>query len=112
MIAIMGATGHTGGRIAEALLGQGEKVRAIARDAGKLRPLADKGAETAVGEATDAAFLTRAFAGADVAYTLVPPDLRAEDMRGFQDRVGEATVNALRQAKVKRVVFLSSQGAD
>jgi uncharacterized protein YbjT (DUF2867 family) len=71
-----------------------------------------RGAEVAAGDAADPAFLARAFAGADAAYTLIPPDMRAPDFRAHQDRVGEATVQALRQSGVKRVVFLSSVGAD
>jgi len=98
--------------VAEGLLARGEKVRVIGRDTGKLAPLVAQGAEAAVGDAADAGFLARAFAGAETAYTLIPPDLRAPDFRAHQDRVGEATAQALRQAGVKRVVFLSSVGAD
>ncbi|MCX5732508.1 MAG: NAD(P)H-binding protein [Deltaproteobacteria bacterium] len=112
MIVLMGATGNTGKVAAEALLSRGEKVRVLGRDAKKLQPFAARGAEVAAGDAADPAFLARAFAGADTAYTLIPPDMRAPDFRAHQDRVGEATVQALRQSGVKRVVFLSSVGAD
>jgi len=112
MITVMGASGNTGRLVAEGLLARGEKVRVVGRDAGRLAPLVARGAEAAVGDATDAGFLARAFAGAETAYTLIPPDLRAPDFRAHQDRVGEATAQALRQAGVKRVVFLSSVGAD
>jgi uncharacterized protein YbjT (DUF2867 family) len=112
MITVMGATGNTGRVTAEALLSRGEKVRVVGRDAGKLAGLVARGAEAAVGSASDAAFLARAFAGAETAYTLLPPDMGVPDLRAHQDRVGEATVQALRQAGVKRVVFLSSVGAD
>ncbi len=112
MITVMGASGNTGRVVAGALLDRGEKVRVVGRDARKLAPLVARGAEAAVGDATDAAFLARAFAGAESAYTLIPPDVRAPDFRAYQDRIGEATVQALRQAGVKRVVFLSSVGAE
>jgi len=112
MIAVMGASGNTGKVVAEELLGRGLKVRAIGRDAGKLQALAARGAETAVGDVSDPGFLARAFAGAESAYTLIPPDFRAQDFRAHQDRIGEATAAALRQSGVKRVVFLSSVGAD
>lgn len=112
MIVVMGASGHTGKVAAEALLARGEKVRVLGRDAGRLQALAARGAEVAVGDASDPAFLARAFAGAEAAYTLIPPDVRAPDFRAYQDRIGEATVKALRQAGVKRVAFLSSVGAE
>ena len=92
MIAVMGASGNTGRVVAEALLRRGERVRAIGRDAAKLRPLAEKGAEVATGDVLDATFLARAFEGAEAAYTLVPPDPRAADFSAVQDRVGAATV--------------------
>jgi uncharacterized protein YbjT (DUF2867 family) len=112
MIVVMGASGNTGKVAAEALLARGEKVRVLGRDAGKLRSLAAAGADVVAGDAADPAFLARAFAGAEAAYTLIPPDARAPDFRAYQDRIGEATVTALRQAGVKRVAFLSSVGAE
>lgn len=112
MIAVMGASGNTGKVVAEELLGRGLEVRAIGRDARKLEALAARGAETAVGDGSDPGFLARAFSGAESAYTLIPPDFRAQDFRAHQDRIGEATAAALRQSGVKRVVLLSSVGAD
>jgi len=41
----MGATGHTGRQITEALLKAGEKVRALGRSASKLAELKSAGAE-------------------------------------------------------------------
>ena len=112
MIVVMGASGNTGKTVAEALLARGQKVRVMGRDAGKLQAFAARGAEVAAGDAGDPAYLARAFAGAESAYTLIPPDARVPDFRAHQDRVGEATVKGLRQAGVKRVAFLSSVGAD
>jgi uncharacterized protein YbjT (DUF2867 family) len=112
MVTVMGASGNTGRVVAEALLARGEKVRVVGRDAGKLASLQARGADVAQGDVTNAAFLTRAFAGAETAYTLLPPDPRATAFREYQDRVGDATVQGLRQAGVRRVVFLSSVGAD
>jgi uncharacterized protein YbjT (DUF2867 family) len=112
MIVLMGATGNTGRVAAEALLAKGEKVRVLGRDAGKLAALKARGADVAVGDASDAGFLERAFSGADAAYTLIPPAMGVPDFGAYQDRIGEATTAALRKAGVKRVVFLSSVGAD
>jgi len=38
MVAVMGASGHIGGRISDLLLAAGEKVRALGRSAEKLSP--------------------------------------------------------------------------
>lgn len=112
MITVMGASGHTGGRIAELLLDSGEKVRVLARSKEKLQALAAGGAEVQTGDAADVRFLATAFRGADGVFALSPPDPHSQDYRGLQDRMGEALVKALRQSGVRRVVFLSSVGAD
>jgi uncharacterized protein YbjT (DUF2867 family) len=112
MITIMGASGKTGGAVAATLLGQGEKVRVIARSKDHLQALINKGAEAAVGDATDANFLASAFRGSDAVYTLLPPNITHPDFSAFQDQVGEATVKAIRQSGVKYVVLLSSVGAE
>jgi uncharacterized protein YbjT (DUF2867 family) len=112
MIVVMGASGNTGKAAADALLARGEKVRVVGRDPGKLASFSARGAEVVAGDAGDGAFLARALAGADAAYTLIPPDARAPDFRAYQDRFGETTVKALRSAGVKRVLFLSSVGAE
>ena len=112
MITIMGATGHTGKKITEALLKTGEKVRALGRSEGKLAELKRAGAEILTGDTNDAAFLTKAFRGADAVYTLLPTDPRAPDYRAEQDRQGEAIVKAIRESGVQYVVALSSAGAE
>lgn len=112
MITVMGASGRTGQRIAQALLKAGEPVRAIGRDAAKLTALQRAGAQLRIGDANDTAFLADAFAGADAVYTLVAPSPDAADFRAAQDRMGEAIAQAVRDSGVKRVVMLSSLGAD
>lgn len=112
MIAIMGASGNIGKRITDLLLDCGENVRALGRSAEKLAGLKSKGAEVLTGDATDGAFLTRAFKGADAVYTLIPPDPQSPDYRKKQDQEGEAIVNAIRDSGVRYVVSLSSVGAD
>jgi uncharacterized protein YbjT (DUF2867 family) len=112
MITVMGASGHVGGQIAEVLLGSGERVRALGRSAEKLAGLAGKGATVLTGDAGDTAFLTAAFSGADAAFVLLPPDVRAADYRRQQDEQGEAIVAATQGSGLRHVVFLSSLGAD
>jgi uncharacterized protein YbjT (DUF2867 family) len=112
MIAITGASGKTGFYAAELLLKNGHQVRAIGRSAEHLRPLTHKGAESFIGDQSDAQFLTRAFTGAHSAYVLIPPKMDAEDVRGYYDAMGAAVVGAIRKSGLRKVVFLSSLGAD
>ncbi|MEO8351532.1 MAG: NAD(P)H-binding protein [Chthoniobacteraceae bacterium] len=112
IITVMGATGRIGKRISQQLLSAGVKVRALGRSESKLAELGDCGAETRVGEAAAPAFLTETFRGADAVYTLLPYDPRETSYHAQQRRVGEAIISALGDSGVRRVVFLSSVGAD
>jgi len=112
VLTIMGATGHTGGKIARRLLAAGARVRAIGRNPEKLAALASAGAEVLAGDSRDPAFLAQAFRGADAVYTLLATDRQAPDYAARQDEEGEVIAAALRASGVRRVVALSSLGAD
>jgi uncharacterized protein YbjT (DUF2867 family) len=111
MIVIAGATGHTGRPAAEALLAQGEKVRVLGRDAKKLEPLVQKGAEAFVGNVEDVASMTKGFDGATAVYLVLPEDISQQDLRAHQERVSDSFAAAIANAHVPYVVNLSSIGA-
>ena len=111
MIVITGATGKTGRPTAEALLASGETVRVIGRDAKRLEPLVQKGAEAFVGNAEDAASMTKAFEGATAVYLMLPEDISQQDMRAHQERVSDSCAAAVANARVPYAVALSSIGA-
>jgi len=110
-IVVCGATGNVGSRIAEILLAAGEPVRVLGRERVRLGPLAAKGAEPWLGDICDTAFLEKVFSGARGAFILIPPRYDAEDVREYQERVGASLVSALSNARVPRIVALSSVGA-
>ncbi len=112
MYTILGASGKTGGTAAAALLAQGKSVRAVGRSAERLAKLVERGAEAAVGDATDADFLARAFAGADGVFVMCAFELSSPDPLGDMGKVSEAVVAAVRRARVGRLVLLSSLGAE
>jgi len=112
MITVMGASGNTGKVVAERLLSSQEKVRAVGRSEDRLRGLRERGAETAVGDARDAAFLTSAFRGAKGVYAMVPPDLSQPDVRKYYASFGETIARAAQDSGVKKMVFLSSLGGE
>jgi len=111
MIVITGATGKTGSAVAEALIAKGQKVRVMGRDAAKLKGFTAKGAEAAVGDLGDRAFLTKAFNGSEAVYALIPPNFGVTDFRAYQKQIGESIVAAIKGSGVRYVVNLSSQGA-
>jgi len=109
---VTGATGFVGGRLARTLLGRGDEVRVLVRDAGRASKLGDAGAELHQGDVLDAASLHGAGKGVDVAYYLVHGMGRGSD-GDFAEREREAARNFARMARaegVQRVVYLGGLG--
>lgn len=111
MYVLMGANGNIAAKAAQELLGQGRKVRVIGRNAANLKGLERAGAELAVGDGLDAGFLSQAFKGATAVYAMIPPDYASPDFRAYQNRIGAAIARAVADSGVRRVVNLSSGGA-
>ena len=112
MYVVLGASGHTGHVVASNLLAGGQKVRVVGRNAAHLQPLAAKGAETFIADATDAGALVKAFHQADSAYVMIPPNPTSKDPLGYSNRVSDAITSAVQKTGIKNVVALSSIGAD
>jgi uncharacterized protein YbjT (DUF2867 family) len=112
MYTILGATGNVGRKIADILIKKGEKVRLVARSADRLRPFVGKQAVAFAGDAMDTEFLVKAFTGADAVFTLLPSNIGTENVIAYGDKIGESIARALKVAKVKYVVNLSSVGAE
>src|SRR5580704_12913181 len=111
MIVVTGATGRTGRAATEALLSKGERVRVIGRDAKKMAPFVELGAETFVGNVEDVASMTDALNGASAVYLVLPEDISQQDLRTHQERVSDSYAAAITNAKVRFAVNLSSIGA-
>src|SRR5262249_33798914 len=111
MITIFGASGNTGSVVAEKLLAAGKQVRVVARHPDKLADLRARGAEAFSGQATGAASVSAALAGAEGAYLLVPPAVTDNDVIGRARGVIRNYVAGLRENKVKHATMLSSVAA-
>jgi len=111
MYAITGITGKVGGVAARALLSEGQRVRAVVRNADKGRLWSELGCEVAIAEVEDAAALTRAFT--DVTGVFILPPSNFDPKPGFPE--ARAVISAVRQAldatRPARVVCLSTIGA-
>lgn len=111
MYVVAGVSGNTGKVVAETLLSQKKPVRVIVRDAAKGAEWKARGAEVAVAELDDVAALTKALAGAEGAYLLLPPQMGSSDSITDNARRAEGYAKAIDAAGVRHVVFLSSIGA-
>lgn len=98
-IVLLGASGYTGARTAEALVGRGARPVLAGRNPAKLAPLAERlgGLETAVADVTVPGSLTHLLGRGDVLVTTVGPFLR----------LGEPAVAAAVEAGA---VYLDSTG--
>jgi uncharacterized protein YbjT (DUF2867 family) len=111
MYVVFGANGHTGSVVAEKLIEQGKRVRAVARDAKKLEPLRDKGAEVVTADVLDAESVANALRGAERAFLLIPPDNTSSDLVARGRKIVDNYVAGLSQHAVRHAAVLSSVGA-
>jgi NAD(P)H dehydrogenase (quinone) len=111
MYAIMGITGQVGGAVAENLLKQGHKVRAVVRDAVKGRDWSARGCEVALATIENAASLAAAFRGVEGVFVLVPPSFDPLPEFPEAQAIGKSLRAVLAQANPARVVYLSTIGA-
>jgi uncharacterized protein YbjT (DUF2867 family) len=112
MFLVMGITGNVGGATARHLLAHGKTVRALVRDRAKAASWADQGVELVDGDWNDATAVERALEGIDGAFVMLPavwaPSPDFKEAKG----VIANYVEALTKAPPRRVVALSSMGAN
>ena len=110
---IVGATGTLGRSTALALLKEGQRVRALVRDAARAAELSQAGAEVLTGDLTDPDSLERACQGVLRVFACAHALLGRGANRSAQvDHVGHsALIAAARAAGVPRFVYVSAHGA-
>lgn len=110
-VIITGSLGNISKPLAEQLVKAGHQVTVISSKADKVTEIEAIGAKAAIGSVSDIEFLNAIFAGADVVYTMVPPNFGATHYRQYIVGVGQKYAEAIQKAGVKRIVNLSSLGA-
>jgi uncharacterized protein YbjT (DUF2867 family) len=102
MIAVTGASGAVGGRVARSLAARGLPLRLVVRDASRAP---DVEADVAVATYRDGAAMRAAFEGAETVYLVSGSE--------SADRVAEhfSAVDAAAAAGVRRIVYVSFMGA-
>ena len=109
---ITGSVGHISKPVIKGLVKEGKNVNVITSSTDKVKEIESLGAKALTGSLFDAAFVTKAFEGAEVVYTMVPPIWQTSDWKASQLEIVQNYVNALAANKtVKYIVNLSSVGA-
>jgi uncharacterized protein YbjT (DUF2867 family) len=111
-ITVTGSLGNISKPLANQLINAGHQVTIISSNADRTVEIEALGAKAAIGNIADTDFLTKAFTGADVVYTMVPPNFGAANYRQYVADAAKSYAEAIQKAGVTRVVNLSSIGAD
>lgn len=117
-VLVTGATGFTGGHLAQYLASRGDSVRALVRPRSRARfdasPLPSQGVTAAEGDLVDAAAVRRAAAGVDVVYHIAATYREAGQPDAAYRAINvEGTRNVLEAAQAggaQRVVHCSTGG--
>jgi uncharacterized protein YbjT (DUF2867 family) len=114
VILVVGGSGMLGGAIIRRLVSQGEKVRALVRDASTNNALTEAGVETVSGDLKDPMSLPAACDGASVVITTANSAGRGgEDNVETVDLEGNRNlIEAASRARVEHFIFVSVQGED
>ena len=110
MIVITTPTGQIGSQVVTRLLGGGQPVRVIVRDAAGLDAEVRERVEVVEGSHADPAVLDRALAGAEGMFWLVPPNFQASSARAHYLTFARAGAEAIRRRGVGHVVGITSAG--
>ncbi|HXR65944.1 MAG TPA: NAD(P)H-binding protein, partial [Ktedonobacteraceae bacterium] len=108
MIVITTPTGLIGHQVLNNLLQSDEPIRVIVRDPSRLSPRERERVEVVQGSHGDLDVVTRAFAGADSVFWVVPPDPHAESVEAAYVGFSQPARDAFKSQGVKRVVGVSA----
>jgi uncharacterized protein YbjT (DUF2867 family) len=110
MIVITAPTSTIGHQVLEDVLAGDEPVRVIARDPSRLPARTRERVEVVAGSHGDLDVVTRAFAGADSVFWLLPPDPHADSVEAAYLDFTRPACEALVDQQVARVVGISALG--
>ena len=111
MFIVLGATGHIGSYVAQALLQRGETVIAVTRDADKAAPLQALGAKVAVADIHDVAGMRQVLGLGKRLFMLNPPAAPDTDTDQTEKKSVRHLLAALEGSGIEKVVAESTYGA-
>lgn len=113
-IVITGSLGHISKPLTETLVQKGHNVIVITSKPDRQQAIEALGATAAIGSLEDTPFLTATLTGADALYLMIPPpDFFKPDLdyMAYCRVIANSYAQAIRASGIKRVVHLSSIGA-
>src|SRR5690349_9805096 len=110
MIVVTAPTGLIGHQVLNNLLTSDEPIRVIVRNPSRLPTHARERIEVVQGSHGDPDIVSRAFAGADSVFWLVPPDPQAASVEAAYVDFSRPACEAFKSQGVKRVVGISALG--
>jgi uncharacterized protein YbjT (DUF2867 family) len=111
-IAVTTPTGHVGSRVVQLLLQAGVRPVVLCRDPGRLDPAVRDLVDVAVGDLTDAGYVTEATRGADALFWVAPDSFEAADPLADLTRLAGHAAAVVTANGIARVVLISSVGAE
>jgi uncharacterized protein YbjT (DUF2867 family) len=110
MIVVTAPTGLIGHQVLDNILDSDEPIRVIVRDPSRLPTHTRERVEIVQGSHSDLDVVTRAFAGADSVFWLVPPDPQARSVESAYVDFTRPACDAFKSQEVKRIVGVSALG--
>lgn len=114
-IVVTGSLGNISKPLTKELVQKGHAVTVVSSKPERKKNIEVFGATAAIGSVEDVTFLTNTFTGADAVYCMLPgrgnfadPDF---DLIAYANMLVNNYLQAIKQAGVKRIVYLSSIGA-
>ncbi|WEK68317.1 MAG: NAD(P)H-binding protein [Candidatus Chryseobacterium colombiense] len=111
-IIVTGSLGNVAKPLTEQLIAEGHDITVISSNASKKEEIERLGAKAAIGSITDLDFLIENFKGNDAAFLMTPPNIGFENIVENTIHAGKNYAEAIKQTGVKKIVMLSSIGAE
>ncbi|SHK58300.1 NAD(P)H-binding protein [Chryseobacterium polytrichastri] len=111
-IIITGSLGNVAKPLAQQLIAEGHHITVISSNESKKSEIESLGAKAAIGSITDVDFLVTTFENADAAFLMTPPNMGGVDIVENTINAGKNYAEAISKTGVKKVVMLSSIGAE
>ncbi|WP_223606535.1 NAD(P)H-binding protein [Chryseobacterium sp. OSA05B] len=111
-IIITGSTGNVAKPLTQQLVAEGHDITVISSNDSKIQEIESIGAKAAIGSIADLDFLVKTFEGANAVFAMTPPNMGTVNIVENTVNAGKNYAEAVKRNNIKRLVMLSSIGAE